>query len=128
MLFISPVGLKDDEHFPKYYDKLQSFKNIHWRNVNLWRYAHGTELFDWFQTGKLFNSWYLFEHMSDIVRALSLFKYGGYHLDLDVIVLKSFDDLEEDFIADDWSYFVNGAVIHLNNYGIGRTVLQEFFR
>lgn len=48
-------------------------------------------------------------------------------MDLDVVVQKSFDDLGEDFISDDWGDIINGAVMRLHNYGIGREILEGFF-
>lgn len=90
-------------------------------------YSGNTEIYEWLKTDKLLESSFFPEHLSDIVRALSLFRYGGYHLDLDVVVQKSFDDLGEDFISDDWGDIINGAVMHLNNYGIGREILEGFF-
>lgn len=128
MLFVSPVGLKDNDVIPQNYKHLQSFKNIHWRTVNLWRYASGTKLYEWLMTDELFESSFVFEHMSDIVRALSLYRYGGYHMDLDVIVLKNMDELGENFVGDDWGDVINAAVMHLNNYGIGREAIELFFR
>lgn len=127
MLFVSPVGLKSDGSLPKYYDQLQKFQNIHWRTVNLWKYSFGTKLHNWLMTNKLFDSSYVFEHMSDIVRALSLFHYGGYHIDLDVIVLKNLDNLGENFVGDDNDDVINAAVMHLNRHGIGLHALQRFF-
>lgn len=128
VLFVSPVGLKDNDVIPQNYKHLQSFKNIHWRTVNLWRYASGTKLYEWLMTDELFESSFVFEHMSDIVRALSLYRYGGYHMDLDVIVLKNMDELGENFVGDDWGDVINAAVMHLNNYGIGREAIELFFR
>lgn len=127
VIFASPVGVKDNEMLPQFYNKLQTYGNVHVRNMNLWRYSFETPLFDWLKGNKLFDSAYLFEHMSDIVRAMTLYKYGGYHIDLDVIFQKNIDDLGEDFIGDDWSTVVNGAVIHFNNYGIGREISKRFF-
>lgn len=128
VLFASPVGLDHSKTPPKMYDKLQEFRNIHWRNVDLWRYSTDTPIYNWMRSNQLFESEFLFEHISDIVRTLTLFKYGGYHMDLDVIVQKNIDDLGEDFIPDDWEATVNGAVLHLNNFGIGREILERFFR
>lgn len=96
--------------------------------MDLWRYANGTKLYEWLMTDELFESSFVFEHMSDIVRALSLYRYGGYHMDLDVIVLKSMDDLGVDFVGDDWGDVINAAVMHLQNHGIGREAIELFFK
>lgn len=127
VLFASPVGLADDVD-SKFLNQLKFYSNIHWRNVDLWRYSENSEIFDWLSSNQLFDSSYLFEHMSDIVRALSLHRYGGYHVDLDVIVLKNLDKLGDNFVGDDWATVVNGAIIHLHNHGIGKKVLHLFFK
>lgn len=127
MIFVSPVGVRKNEMLPRFYSKLQAYNRIYFRNVNLWRYSYDTPISDWLKTNKLFESEYLFEHMSDIVRAITLYKYGGYHMDLDVVVQKNIDDLGEDFIGDDHATVINGAVLHFNNYGIGREMSQRFF-
>lgn len=66
------------------------------------------------------------EHMSDILRAVTLFKYGGFYLDMDVVVKKSLDSLEENIVGDDWFHEVNGAVLYLNNYGAGESFLRKY--
>lgn len=76
----------------------------------------------------MFESAFLFEHMSDILRAITLYRYGGFYMDLDVIVQKNVDGLGDDFVGDDWDDVVNGAVLHLNNYGIGKRVADTFLR
>lgn len=68
------------------------------------------------------------EHLSDVLRAVTLLKYGGFYLDLDVVVQKSFDNLEENFIGNDWSEVVAGGVMHLNNYGIGSYVIEKYLK
>lgn len=126
MLFASPVGVIDK--LPEFYNKIQQYPNVYVRNINLWRYSVGTPIAEWLNSNKLFESSFLFEHMSDIVRAISLYRYGGYHMDLDVIVQKNIDQLGENFIGDDWSTVINGAFMHLNNFGIGKEILQRFFK
>lgn len=125
VLFASPVGVLDK--IPEFYKTIQQYPNVNVRTINLWRYSIDTPIVEWMKTKELFESSYLFEHMSDIVRALTMYRYGGYHMDLDVIVQKNIDNLGEDFIGDDWSEVINGAFMHLNNFGIGREILQRFF-
>lgn len=127
MIFASPVGVDVKQMWPQFYKKLQSYSNVYMRNMNLWRYSFNSPIAGWLKTNKLFESDFLFEHMSDIVRAITLYKYGGYHMDLDVVVQKNIDDLGENFIADDWATVVNSAFLHLNNHGIGREISQRFF-
>lgn len=104
------------------------YPNIHMRNMNLWRYSIGTPINEWMKTNQLFESNYLFEHIADIFRMVTLHKFGGYCMDLDVVVQKNIDDLGENFIGNDWGSVVNTAFLHLNNHGIGKRILQQYFR
>lgn len=127
IFFASPVGIKRNKSLPQFYDKLRMYSNIHMRNMNLWRYSIGTPIAEWLKTDQLFKSAYLFEHIADIFRMITLFRFGGYYMDLDVIVLKNIDDLGENFIGNDWGFVLNTAFLHLNNYGIGKEILQRYF-
>lgn len=126
VVFVSPVGIKEGEPSPPNFDILMNYPNINFRTLNMWQFTRGTSIHEWLKTNQLFESKYVAEHMSDVFRALLLLKYGGFYADLDVIVLKSFNNLEENFIPNDWDNVVNGAVIHLNNYGIGAELVQKY--
>lgn len=128
ILFASPVGIKRNETHPQFYDKLKMYPNIHMRNMNLWTYSIGTPIAEWLQTNQLFRSGYLFEHIADIFRMITLDRFGGYCMDLDVVVQKSIDNLGQNFIGNDWGSVINTAFLHLKNCGIGKEILQRYFR
>lgn len=94
--------------------------------MDLWRYSQETPVEEWINTNKLFESDFLYEHMSDYLRAVTLYKFGGYYLDLDVVVQKSFDDLGEDFYVDDWDTVIATSIMHSRKSGIGHESLKEF--
>ena len=96
--------------------------------MNLWRYSIGTPIAQWLKTNQLFRSGFLFEHVADIFRMITLSRFGGYYLDLDVIVQKNIDDLGENFIGKDWGSVVNTAFLHLSSDGIGKEIMQQYFR
>lgn len=96
--------------------------------MDLWQYSIDTPVTDWVKTNKLFRSNFLYEHMSDYLRAVTLYKFGGLYMDLDIVVQKSLKDLGEDFIGDDWANVVAGGVMHLNNFGIGREVSERYLK
>lgn len=125
VLFASPVGVKQSGCSNEFIEVLLKYPNIHLRNLNLWRYLFQTPVFEWIKTNALFESEYLFEHMADMLRIVTLFKYGGFYMDLDVIVMKNVDDVGENFVVNDWYDVANNAVLHLKNYGIGRELTQR---
>lgn len=67
---------------------LQSYHNIHFKYFNIFDYAKGTIMEDFMSTRIWEESEFQQEHLSDILRSLTLNKYGGLYLDLDVIMLK----------------------------------------
>jgi len=61
--------------------------NIHLYTVNLTRLATGSPLESFFSTSALIDSPFRVEHISDALRYLLLYKFGGFYLDLDMVVL-----------------------------------------
>lgn len=67
---------------------LQSFKNVNLKVVNLKEFSRNTPIEVFTRKGKLEFSRYHVSHTSDVLRFLTLWKFGGIYLDLDVIVQK----------------------------------------
>lgn len=66
-------------------DALLKYPNVHIKYVNLEEFSIGTPLQEFMALNMLGKSKYPIEHTSDILRILTLYKYGGAYLDLDVI-------------------------------------------
>lgn len=129
VLFASPVGFRDSfSSFPTNIEILKSYSNVHFRNNDLWKYSNGTPLDKWLTTDTLFESKFLFPHMSDVLRYLTMYKFGGTYLDLDVVVQKNFDELGFNFVGDDWMEVINSAVLNFNNDELGRKVAEHCIR
>lgn len=76
----------------RYMDQLTSrIPNIQHRRCNLVEIFNDTILFDWYLSGVWSTSPYKVMHLSDALRLVLLWKYGGVYVDLDVVVLGSFD-------------------------------------
>lgn len=63
------------------------------RFLNVLEYSKGTRLQNFFERDELGNSLFPIEHASDVIRALTLNKYGGQYLDTDVISLQPLSKL-----------------------------------
>lgn len=113
---------------PKFLDSLLMYPNVYMRTINVKRYLSETPAYHKFLANKSSELFTDSAHLAQVLRILSLYRYGGFALDLDVIVQKSVDDLGEDFVGEDWSDSINGAALHLNNYGIGMKVSDQFLR
>ncbi|KAG4066882.1 hypothetical protein HA402_012949 [Bradysia odoriphaga] len=120
VLFISPVGFTDI--IPSSVESVLKYPNVHLRNNDMWKYAAGTPLDQWLRSDAMFYSNYLYEHMSDVLRFLTLYKFGGIYADTDVVVKKSFDGLGLNFAGDDWGTVVGCSVLGLSVTGLGHKI------
>lgn len=84
LLFMSPEKISDSSK--QIIRQLLSYKNIKIRRLYMNNYVKHTPLEEWFDSGILRTSHWPKSHMSDILRYLTLWKYGGIYLDLDVVV------------------------------------------
>lgn len=78
----------------------------------------------WLQNDDLFRSQYLNSHISDFLRYLSMYKFGGIYLDLDVIVQKSFENVEPNFSGAESADDVAAGVMSFDLDGIGHEVAK----
>ncbi|XP_055297542.1 lactosylceramide 4-alpha-galactosyltransferase-like [Sitodiplosis mosellana] len=115
VLFASPVKFATETQSATL-AVLRSYTNIHFMNMNLDTFVKGTPAEDFYRSGRIFSSTHLVEHMSDFLRLLVLYKYGGIYLDTDAIVQKNMDGLPANFLGKE-AYAgtkingINGAVI-----------------
>lgn len=56
---------------------------------------------------------YFTSHLSDVLRFLTLWKFGGIYLDMDMIVLKSLENFDANFACAESEVFVNAALLSL---------------
>jgi lactosylceramide 4-alpha-galactosyltransferase len=68
---------------------LRSFSNVYVMFDDLPKHLIDTPLETLYFDGRLKNSEYALQHISDALRVALLYKYGGIYLDLDVVVLRS---------------------------------------
>lgn len=124
-MFTSPVGFeKNVEHAP-ILKALETYPNIHFRNLNLWSYAEGTPAEQWVKTKELLESIFLFEHTSDFLRIVSLYKFGGTYLDLDFMVLQSFADETSNYAGIETHNKLSNAFMNFDNNGIGHLIVDR---
>ncbi|XP_023321906.1 lactosylceramide 4-alpha-galactosyltransferase isoform X2 [Eurytemora carolleeae] len=65
------------------------YPNIHFRYLHLDNFFHETPLGNIWKSGQLRSSNWPVSHLSDLVRYLLLYEYGGTYLDTDVISLRN---------------------------------------
>lgn len=103
----------------------KNYKNVHFRSVNLEQISQGTALEVFVRLKKYQDSKHLPSHLSDILRYLILWKYSGLFLDLDIVVLKNFDKLTENYVCKSSNNFLMSGTMHFAGTGIGHTAAEK---
>ncbi|XP_001600253.1 lactosylceramide 4-alpha-galactosyltransferase isoform X1 [Nasonia vitripennis] len=106
---------------------LQSYRNVRVMRVQVDEYVRDSPIEQWYASGILGSSHWPRSHMSDIMRYLTLWKFGGVYLDLDVVVTTSLEDLTDFAGAEDWMDVAAG-VIGFGATGLGRRVANACLR
>lgn len=114
VLFTSQVGFRNTTPLPLI-DALLSYPNVHFNYLNLTQYAEHTPLGKWMLRGDLFRSSFVNSHTSDILRYLSLWKYSGTYLDLDIVMLKPLNALKPNYAGAESKNFVAAGIINLQH-------------
>lgn len=99
---------------------IKNLTNIKLTRVHIGKYAKGTPLQSMVSGGALNRTRWRISHSSDVLRYLSLYKFGGVYLDLDVVVVKSFDSLESNWGARAADIWVEAGAISFSRDRIGR--------
>lgn len=104
------------------------FPNVHFRSVQLRKLAHDTPVKTWIETADIFKSYAMDKHMSDLVRLLLLYKYGGTYLDTDMMLIKNIKELEHNWIGIQLPGRLNNGIMDFRRYGVGHELVHECLR
>lgn len=100
LLYTSPGRFKFDcRESDSFLKQLLTYENIKIAHINYGNYVKNTPVESLYQSGALEGSYYAVAHASDILRYLTLWKYGGIYLDMDVISTKPLEGLKLNFAA-----------------------------
>lgn len=125
LLFVSDARISN--HSREFFDHLMSYPNVKIRHIQPEKYVKNTPLDTWYASGMLKKSRWPKSHMSDILRYLTLWKYGGIYLDLDVVVTTSLERLTNFAGAEDWDDVAAG-VMGFDTTRFGRQVADACLR
>jgi lactosylceramide 4-alpha-galactosyltransferase len=73
---------------PEYVQQMLSYPNVRIWQLSVPGYMKGTPLENWDFMGKVQSSRWPVPHSSDVLRYVTLWKYGGTYADLDFVFLK----------------------------------------
>lgn len=108
--------------------KLMSIPNIKFQRIHIDRYAKGTPLESFISRNLLRKSKFPVEHTSDVLRLLSLYKYGGLYIDMDMVVVRSLNSLPKYFTSKESNLYLGSAVLAWRREGIGRNISEMTLR
>ncbi|XP_028173009.1 lactosylceramide 4-alpha-galactosyltransferase-like isoform X2 [Ostrinia furnacalis] len=100
--------------------KLLKYKNVKLMRIHLQEYAKGTPLESLVAASPYKKSAWRIEHTSDVLRYLTLYKYGGVYMDSDFVVVKPFDDLEKNWSGRESITAVVSGVMSFSRDSLGR--------
>ncbi|KAL7297980.1 hypothetical protein TKK_0008992 [Trichogramma kaykai] len=123
LLFFSPSvpSLGTNELFTV----LQSnYSNVNIRRAHLTDYIKGTPVEKWLTPKLLLSSNWPLIHLSDILRLLTLWKFSGIYLDLDIVVTKSLENFKNFVGAQDDERIANG-VMGFDKDRLGHRLVEE---
>ncbi|XP_064541177.1 lactosylceramide 4-alpha-galactosyltransferase-like isoform X2 [Drosophila montana] len=109
-------------------DAIESYKNVQFRQLNISNYARDTPIEDWIKKGDLLNSGFPMQHTADLLRLISLYRFGGIYLDMDVVVLRSLENVPLNYVGAHDNITLGNAVISLEPTGKGHEIAELFLR
>lgn len=129
VLFSSPTYVPNNLDSPVI-ESLLKHRNIFFRNNNLWSYTKDTPAEGWFRGETIFRSDFLSIHLSEFLRLVTLWRYGGIYINLDVLVLDDLYYFPPNTIGALDNSTVSNAVINIENSEGGHrmvtTILKHF--
>lgn len=136
VLFASPVAFnwKEGDSFENLKSTSPIFKifslypNIYLRNVNMTTFAVGTPIEELEKRGDVYASKFNVSHLSDVIRLVILYKYGGLYLDADFIILRNLDDIASTFFATESVGLMSNGAIGFTQNGFGHDLLDTIMR
>ncbi|CAB3251878.1 unnamed protein product [Arctia plantaginis] len=126
LLFTGPV--KEENLNAPAFNALKKYENVKVLRLHLVDYAKWTPLEDLVSGGALNRTRWRISHTSDVLRFLSLYKWGGIYLDLDVVVVRSFDDLAPNWAARDSDKLVASGALSFSKDALGREIADLALR
>lgn len=108
---------------------LTQYPNIQFRSVNIYKYAENTPAKDWIERNdQIFLSKYVIEHVSDYLRLLTLYKFGGIYFDLDTIIQRNLDDMPLNFAGAKDNRVIGNAIMGFDSTGAGHQIVEMLVR
>ena len=89
------------------YELNQAYKNIAYLKMDIREAVKDTPLEDWYDPSIIESAMYRNSRMSDITRSTTLYKYGGWYLDSDLIVIRRISNFRNTLALVGFDYLTN---------------------
>ncbi|KAL4704429.1 hypothetical protein ACJJTC_014361 [Scirpophaga incertulas] len=111
---------------------LLTYNNVKLLRIHIKDYANNTPLESMVSASPYSRSKWRIEHSSDVLRYLTLYKYGGVYMDSDVVVVKPLDSLANNWAARESPWAVDAGALSFSRDSLGRKVanasIEDFKR
>lgn len=111
-----------------YVNLVNQYKNIFFRSMDPIEFMKGTPLENFHKWQLLKGSQNYNVYLADILRLVALWKYGGLYFDTDVVVLKNFEDLGENYLCVSSYYLLMSGTMQFSSNGFGHEVVEAFLK
>ncbi|XP_056639590.1 lactosylceramide 4-alpha-galactosyltransferase-like [Diorhabda sublineata] len=126
LLYTSPMNFKfEGDESDRFLQVLLSYPNVRILHLNYENYTKGSPVENLYSSGKIENSLHVVAHASDVLRYLTLWKYGGIYMDLDVIVLRPLTDLNINYAGIESTSVVASGVLNFDATGNGHKYVED---
>lgn len=109
-------------------EALSTYQNIHYRNTDWYNYATDTPAEKWVRSDRMLTTKHYMGHLSDFIRLLSIYKFGGIHLDLDVVVQTTLENLPPNFIGAQHYNEVQNSMFGFESRDVGHKIVELILR
>ncbi len=103
---------------------LNNYKNVKFQYIFIPHFTADSPIKDFILSEKFNSTRYYNDHLSDALRLIPLWKYGGTYLDTDFFVIKSLESLAPNYATKDGAYNFNSAVLNLDYQGFGHHIAE----
>lgn len=104
---------------------LRNYPNIRFRHIDLFTYVYGTLFEDFILSGIMKKGKWKVEQHSDMLRLLTLWKFGGIYMDLDVVSLRPLPLIN--FIGSEYpEELLASAVIGMQSRSVAKEAIHMF--
>ncbi|XP_044733080.1 lactosylceramide 4-alpha-galactosyltransferase-like [Chrysoperla carnea] len=125
MVAATTLNVSGDSTNDRIIQSLLSYRNIFFRHISLPNYTKNTLLEKLYQSKVLHYSIYAQSHTSDFLRYLTLWKYGGTYLDLDVVVITQLEKIPQNYAGAEDDTDIAAGIINFDKDGMGHQLAEQ---